>query len=218
MHFRPPYRPAGDRVYHAIKARLIAYEFPPGRRIYLEPIAESLGVSTTPVREAMNRLAERDLVIKAENKGFYAMTLSEARVKGNYELACLLLTLGLESLQPAAEKAMQTHAPIAELLNRLNRRVVTDGHTLARYTGELFNAIAAFLDNSAARQAIDMANDHLYFMRTLECRHGLDVQSELKRLCELFLSGKRSELIGELKAYQDKRLELLQLMLGNQAS
>ena len=213
MHFRPPYRAAGNRVYQAIKARLVACEFAQGERIYLEPIAEALGVSTTPVREAMNRLAERDLVIKAENKGFFAMTLSEARLRGHYELTRLLLTLGLEDLPPAAQREMHNYAPIAEIANKLNRRVITDVGTLARYTGEIFGALATLIDNSAVQLAVDRANDHLYFVRTLECRHVDDVQGQLKRFCELLLSGKRDELVAAIHAYHEQRIALLPELL-----
>lgn len=213
MHFRPPYRAAGDRVYQAIKARLVACDFPPGERIYLEPIAETLGVSTTPVREAMNRLAERDLVIKAENKGFFAMTLSEARLRGHYDLTRLVLTYGLEDLLPEALQEMHHYAPIAEIVNRLNRRTITDVGTLARYTGEIFAAMAALIDNPAVQLTVDRANDHLFFIRTLECRHIGDVQLELRQFCELLLSGKRDELVFAIHAYHEQRFGLLPQLL-----
>ncbi len=213
MQCRPPYRAAGDRVYQAIKARLVAYEFPQGERIYLEPIAESLGVSTTPVREAMNRLAERDLVVKAANKGFVAMTLSGARLKGHYELTRLLLTLGLEELSPGVQRELPNYAPIADIVNKLNRRVITDVGTLARYTGEIFSAIAALTGNSAVMLAIDRANDHLHFVRTLECRHIGSVQGELTGFCELLLSGEREELVAAIHAYHDERIALLPELL-----
>ena len=217
MYFRSPYRASGDRVYQAIKARLVACEFPQGERIYLEPIADALGVSTTPVREAMNRLAERDLVIKAENKGFFAVTLSEERFRGNYELTCLLLTLGLENLPPEQQQRMHNYAPIANILNRLNRRVITDIGALVRYTGEIFSAIGALIDNSAVQLAIDRANDHLYFVRTLECRRIAGVQGELGRFCELLLSGEQDELIAAIQGYHEERLDLLPKLMHEAA-
>lgn len=214
MHLRPPYRPAGDRVYQAIKARLIAYEFPQGRRIYLEPIAESLGVSTTPVREALNRLAERDLVIKAENKGFVAMTLTETRVKGYYDLTCDLLNLELEKLPRSTAHAMRHDEAIAEILIRLNRHTITDARTLARYTGQIFNALAAIAQNLATQHAVDMANDHLYYLRTLECQYFENVQAELIGFCELYLAGQRTELLEAINAYHERRIAALPTLLG----
>lgn len=216
MHSRPPYRPAGDRVYQAIKARLIAYDFPQGKRIYLEPIAESLGVSTTPVREAMNRLAERDLVIKAENKGFYAITLSEERLRGNYEVTRLLLLLGLEDLERSESSRLSGHVPTSELANRLDRRVITDAGSLARYTGCVFGSIALLIDNSTVQHHIELASDHLYFVRTLECHHIASTQEELKCFCKLLLSGKKAELRSAIQQYHDRRLALLGTLLRQQ--
>lgn len=200
---------AGDRVYRAIKARLIAYEFPPGERIYLDPLAASLGVSTTPVREAMNRLAERGLVAKAARKGFYAMQLSRARLIGHYELTRLLLTLGLEDLAADAWNEFRCNAQVGSVALRLNRRVIHDPHVLARYTGELFSALAAGMANAAVVLAIDLANDHLYFVRTQECRYLDDVQGQLRKLGELALSGMREELAAALHDYHDERIALL---------
>lgn len=213
MHLRPPYRPAGDRVYQAIKARLIAYEFPQGRRIYLEPIAESLGVSTTPVREALNRLAERHLVIKGENKGFYAMTLTETRIRGYYEVTRNLLVAGLKNLPASAESEMRHHELTSQTLTRLNRRVLTDAGKLATYTGEVFNAIATISKNDATQHAVGIANDHLYLVRTIEFRHIGNPQAELKGLCELLLSAHRLKLIGALNDYHEQRLALVSRIL-----
>lgn len=218
IYMRPPYRAAGDRVYQAIKARLIAYEFPQGRRIYLEPVANALGVSTTPVREAMNRLAERDLVVKAENKGFYAMTLAEARVRGYYELTRLLLVVGLDILPSTATEQMRRDPWSTQILARLNRHTITDAGALAKYTGEVFAAIAAIAGNDATRHAVELANDHLYYVRTIECRYLGDVQTVLRHLCELILSGNHGELAAAIDAYHERRLELLPVLLQTATS
>jgi hypothetical protein len=128
-------------------------------------------------------------------------------------LTRLLLTLGLEDLPPAAQHAMHNYAPIAEIANKLNRRVIADVGTLARYTGEIFSALAALIDNSAVQLAVDRANDHLHFVRTLECRHVDDVQGELKCFCELLLSGKRDDLVAAIHAYHEQRVNLLPELL-----
>jgi DNA-binding GntR family transcriptional regulator len=51
-----------DRAYAALKAALLGGHFAPGERIVLRNVAEDLGISLTPVRDAVNRLiAERIL-------------------------------------------------------------------------------------------------------------------------------------------------------------
>jgi DNA-binding GntR family transcriptional regulator len=215
MQFRPPYRAAGDRVYQALKARLIAYDFPQGERIYLEQIAESLGVSTTPVREAMNRLAERNLVIKAPQKGFFAVTLSKENLLGHYELTRLLLEHELQALGLEAGRLQPDYQPIAVCLNRLHRRPNADATALARYSGDIFAAISSLRQSSGAVLAIEAANDHLYYIRTVECRYIDDVRSELILFCELLLGGCCDQLIGRISTYHHQRVQLLPKLIEN---
>lgn len=51
-------------VYEHVKARVVAREFPAGKRIQPEPLAERLLVSSTPVREALIRLAAERVIVK----------------------------------------------------------------------------------------------------------------------------------------------------------
>lgn len=204
---------AGDRVYRAIKASVIAYAFPQGRRIYLQPLADALGVSTTPVREAMNRLAAEDLVIKAPHKGFIAMSLSGKNLRGHHELTRLLLAKELERLDTAGRHKLTEFEPIAMVLFRLNRRVLSDANTLAAYTGEIFSHVASLSGNTHIIRSIGRANDHLYFIRTLECRHLDNVQDELRLICELLLVGNCQELLRTIHRYHDKRTEILPTLL-----
>jgi DNA-binding GntR family transcriptional regulator len=200
---------AGDRVYQAIKARVIAYEFPQGERIYLDPLAADLGVSTTPVREAMNRLAAKDLVIKAPRKGFFALTMSVENVKGHYELTRIILSHELQRLGVDAVEKLLEYEPVGGILNKLNRRQLKDAGTLARYTGELFAAISSIRGNCGAMLSIDAANDHLYYLRTIESRSIANVQDELIHLCELLLSRNVDALIAGINTYHNRRFILL---------
>ena len=52
-----------DRAYDSLKAALLAGRFAPGERVVLRRVADDLGISLTPVRDAVNRLiAEKVLV------------------------------------------------------------------------------------------------------------------------------------------------------------
>lgn len=56
------YRTLNDRTYEQIKRGLISGEFRSGQTLVIRSLAETYGVSTTPVREALQRLvAERHL-------------------------------------------------------------------------------------------------------------------------------------------------------------
>lgn len=45
-----------DRAYAALKSALLAGRFAPGDRVVLRQVADNLGISPTPVRDAVNRL------------------------------------------------------------------------------------------------------------------------------------------------------------------
>jgi len=70
----PPVRetadlPAHERVYRTLRARILAGEMVPGESLTLRGLAESLGVSMTPAREAVRRLvAERALEMTASGR------------------------------------------------------------------------------------------------------------------------------------------------------
>lgn len=61
----------GDRLYRKIRASIVELEFLPGTPISENAIAQIEGVSRTPVREAILRLAEEQLVEVVPQSGSY---------------------------------------------------------------------------------------------------------------------------------------------------
>lgn len=51
-----------EKIYNHLRAKLLAGELPPGARLDYKKISTEMGVSTTPVREAMGKLASEGLV------------------------------------------------------------------------------------------------------------------------------------------------------------
>lgn len=213
MYMTSANEPPGDRVYQAVKARVIAYDFSQGQRIYLAPIAKQLGVSTTPVAQALNRLAAEGLILKCPRKGFIALTLSEDNLKGHYELTRRVLLKELGNLEPTIRGRLSEFEPIAAVLSKLKRRRPANGKALATYTGQIFAHIAALTGDPLAVRSIKRANDHLYYIRTIECQILENDQSELRCFCELLLTSQSEQLISAINAYHDKRVSLLQTLL-----
>ncbi|RAF22341.1 hypothetical protein DN545_31450, partial [Burkholderia multivorans] len=57
-------------VYARIKAMILDGTVPPGERITIDRMARELGVSQTPVREAMQRLEGDKLVRTRQPRGY----------------------------------------------------------------------------------------------------------------------------------------------------
>jgi DNA-binding GntR family transcriptional regulator len=59
-----------DDVHEAVKAMIMDGVLPPGARVSIDGLARELGVSPTPVREALARLESAQLVVKEPLRGY----------------------------------------------------------------------------------------------------------------------------------------------------
>jgi len=79
-----------QEVYEAIAERIISGALPPGARITEEELAEQLGVSRTPIREAMKSLAKVELIELLPRRGAYVRQLSQVDLNEIYEIREIL--------------------------------------------------------------------------------------------------------------------------------
>jgi DNA-binding GntR family transcriptional regulator len=70
-------RSVRSQVIHALRAALVAGQMVPGEVYSAPTLAARLGVSATPVREAMLQLVKEGLVLTLPNKGFRVRDLSD---------------------------------------------------------------------------------------------------------------------------------------------
>ena len=72
------YELLSKKVYHILKARIIKGDLAQGGKLFEAKIAEQLGVSRTPVREALRELAAEGFVTMTPNQG---MVVNKASIK-----------------------------------------------------------------------------------------------------------------------------------------
>lgn len=77
---------AADQVYQGIIGLIAVREFRPGQRLPAAALAERLGVSRTPVREALKRLAEQGVVTVIPNIGARLASPTRDEVECAYEV------------------------------------------------------------------------------------------------------------------------------------
>jgi DNA-binding GntR family transcriptional regulator len=79
-----------EQVREALRAALISGRMRPGVLYSAPALAEMLGVSATPIREAMLDLATEDLVVAVRNKGFRVTAVSDRELDELVEARLLL--------------------------------------------------------------------------------------------------------------------------------
>jgi DNA-binding GntR family transcriptional regulator len=73
-----------EAAYSAVKQVLLSSQYSPGGRVDIEELCQDLGVSRTPVFDALNRLQAEGLVEIVPRKGVYLVTLSEEKAQELY--------------------------------------------------------------------------------------------------------------------------------------
>jgi DNA-binding GntR family transcriptional regulator len=68
-----------DEIYEILKSKLMDNVVEPGARLSIDGLARDLGVSPTPIREALARLESDGLVSKKAHHGYTAAPLIDAR-------------------------------------------------------------------------------------------------------------------------------------------
>jgi DNA-binding GntR family transcriptional regulator len=85
-------RPADSvlRAYAAIRAQVVDFRLRPGERVNEFQLARHLGLSRTPVREALNRLASEGFLELTPNRGFFFRPLDIEALVNFYEVRSVL--------------------------------------------------------------------------------------------------------------------------------
>jgi hypothetical protein len=193
-----------EGVYDRIKARLLARAIAPGQLLQIGVLAEELGVSSTPVREALMRLAAERLIVLVPKKGFFTKIPAEEELRGLY---CVTLSI-LESALRAGAIADAPGVLAANAAPSPDPGRDAGSHLVWR-TAELFVRIVARPGIGEYVDIVRNANDRLHQARLIECDLIENVKEDLVRLEFLYASARLEELAAALRAYHAVRLQWL---------
>jgi DNA-binding GntR family transcriptional regulator len=82
--------PLGGRVYSYLRSAIVSGKVPPEGRLVEQEIARELGVSRTPVREALHKLEREGLIEHFQNRGFAVPGGTESQIAEIFEIRSIL--------------------------------------------------------------------------------------------------------------------------------
>lgn len=82
--------PVRERAYEHLKASILAGRFSPGERLTEEHLAKQLGISRTPIREALHKLESEGLIKPLASRGFIASQDSKEEIDELFEIRAVL--------------------------------------------------------------------------------------------------------------------------------
>ena len=160
------HRPLRVIVYEELKMRILKGEIAPGQRLMEVETSEELGVSRTPVREAIKKLEKEGLVVVEPRRGTYA-----AQISDNDLIEILEVRESLEALaaQYAAKRMKATQKEKLKSIAEKYNKAVKDGKLtmMIKYDTEFHRILAEGSNNKTLINLIDQLRELLLRFRYL---------------------------------------------------
>jgi DNA-binding GntR family transcriptional regulator len=159
---------ASDRAYSALRDDIVQWRLQPGALLAEVEQAERLGVSRTPLREALGRLTAEGLTTAGGGRGVVVTDISLEDIEELFELRETLeskaAALAAERGDPTVFRTLEAEFRAAPALLNGSAPALEDYYLLVE---RLDSAIDAAISNSYLKQAMRSLRVHLVRVRRL---------------------------------------------------
>lgn len=107
-----------EQIYQILRSDILSQRIPSGTKLTLKSLTERFEVSSTPVREALTRLSEEQLVSYYSNIGVNVVELSEDDLREIYEFMGDLDALAISYAAASAENIDKLKNDLSENINK----------------------------------------------------------------------------------------------------
>ena len=157
-----------DEVYDTLLAQLMSLRIVPDSRITIDALARELGVSQTPIRDALNRMETDGLVVRVPHAGYrIPPQITRDRFEDMLEIRLLLEPA---AARKAAEGASAEQvAGLRQMLEEMAELVEDDGHVAYGAFGlrdaAFHDLVAQSAGNHVVREALARLHTHVHLFR-----------------------------------------------------
>lgn len=119
-------RNLGSDVYRILRDRILRQELKAGEKLSDLRLSNELGVSRTPIREALHQLVQDGVVVAEPNRGFFVATFSQRDLEEIFELRLALELFAMRRIDLQGRRDELEHARFElEHVERLLRNATT---------------------------------------------------------------------------------------------
>jgi DNA-binding GntR family transcriptional regulator len=196
-----------QRLYDSVKEMAAGYHFKPGERINEGALAKRLGVSRTPLREALNRLEGEGFVTFETGKGFFCRALDPKEVFDLYQLRVAIETT---AVRLAATRIRESD--IAELEDFLDTTGPdVDGRSseaLVALDEHFHERLIELSGNAEMLRVLRNINARIRFVRWIDMENRrVMTQSEHREVLAALKAGQTELCAERLRRHIEKRLD-----------
>lgn len=155
-----------EQVYHLIMSYISNGYYQPGDHLTEEGVAGDLGVSRTPVREALSQLAVSRLLEKRKNGGYLIRSLSVEEIKHIFEVRTLLEPFAIARIA-SDHTDSQLRALDRALQKEIRHLHDSTPAEFAQANEQFHSALFDDLANSELRRCISQFDVYMHLLRLL---------------------------------------------------
>lgn len=188
-----------NQVFEQIKEMIVRGEIPAGKRMIESEIAESMGISRTPVREAVHKLEAEGLLNPLPKGGYVVRGLDISDIEETFEIRSILESFA--SYLAAQRHSNKEIMPLEEKIEEFQRYL--DNHNLrelARINTEFHELLYALSRSPRLVKMIHNLRNEIYFLRKIILR-----SVDMARLS----NNDHREIIKAIKKREAKKVERL---------
>lgn len=194
--------PTRVQVTAILKKALFSGEYKSGDELSLTEVAERLGVSRTPVREAFQTLEAEGLIELRMNKGAIVKPIDEKYITDHYEMRILLES---EAAKRAAERGMPEAESLLKKLESLQTRMdsvsteeyeelnfavhsaiwtAADNERLYKFLSSLWNGPSVGIASPKLEHYIKSTQEHIDILAAIQKQNAKAAQKEMTKHIE----------------------------------
>ena len=180
------YKPLRELVCEHIREAIINGTFAPGERLMEIQMADEMGVSRTPVREAIRKLEMEGFVVMIPRRGTYVSNMSIKDINDVYEIRISLDTLaaGLAAERISDEELEELQRLLVKVGNAIEEN---DMAKVVEADIEFHDVLYKASRNERLRNIINNLREQITVIRGVSMRYPgrlKDTQEEHRRLVE----------------------------------
>ena len=186
------YKPLREVVFENMRKAIIEGVLKPGERLMEIQLSEQLGVSRTPIREAIRMLELEGLVVMLPRKGAYVANISKKDL-----MAILEVRVGLEGLAAycATDRMTEDHIRMLEIISKDLEEAVykNDVETMLAKDEEFHTLIFEATGNKRLMNMMINIWETVYRFRLMymsDYSSAVNIVDEHKKIIEAFKKGR----------------------------
>lgn len=201
------YLPLRDVVFNTLRRAILRGELKPGERLMEIQLANKLGVSRTPIREAIRKLELEGLVIMIPRRGAEVAEITEKNLRDVLEVRCALEELAVQLACDRIDKSgiRELHEAAKRFQNVLDSDDITQ---IAQADEAFHDVIFMATGNARLIQLLNNLREQMYRYR---------IEYLKKKECYPQLLAEHQGIIEAIEAQEkEKATEITMTHINNQ--